>query len=404
MKFRSLLPTVILVGIMLITVGCSSGEDEENTIQVWTMNNAMEDFVKQYEEENDVNVETQIIPWGEVRDKFLTAIASGNGPDVVQVGSTGVPEYAGAGMFMDLTEYIDDYENFNPDNFYDGAIGTTKYDGQTIGIPFHVDTRALYYRTDILAEVGYPEGPATWEEMIDASRKLADRGDDQYAIDLPRDDPQYPFMFSWQHGWNYEEGEGASNFEDERFIEAMTKYKIFYDEELSQLEEGKEFVQAFSDGSKPMFFSGPWDIMTIQENAPEMEGKWDVRVMPTEETNTSMIGGSHFGIFHNSEKVDQSLDFINWLADAETQLAWYEEINELPANIEAWEDPALADDPFFSVFGEQLESTETLPMIPEYTEISEELINYLERIYRGGEEVEEVMEQYREKAAELLSE
>ncbi|WP_208588614.1 sugar ABC transporter substrate-binding protein [Gracilibacillus suaedae] len=403
MKNKVVLFLSLMVAVLLLMAGCSSGDDE-NTIKVWTMNNSMEDFVINYEEENDVSVDVQVIPWGEVKDKFLTAIASGEGPDVVQVGTTGVPEYADAGMFMDLSDYVSEYENFNPDNFYEDAIGTTEYNGKTIGVPFHVDTRVLFYRTDILADVGYPEGPETWDDMVDASRKLAERGDDQYAIDLPRDDPQYPYMLAWQHGWNYNVDEGASNFEDPKFLEAMSKYETFYGEGLSQLEEGKELVQSFSDGSKPMFFSGPWDIKTINDGAPEIEGQWDVRVMPEKETNRSMIGGSHFGVFHNSEKVEQSLDFINWLADADTQLEWYKEVNELPANLEAWEDPVLADDPKFSVFGEQLESTEVLPMITEYTEMSEELMNYLEEVYRGGADLESTLEEYRTKVTEILSE
>ncbi|UOQ86305.1 extracellular solute-binding protein [Gracilibacillus salinarum] len=399
---------MLMFGSLLLIVACSNdtaseaGSSDENTITVWTMSKALKDFVPQYEEESGVNVDVQVIPWDNAHDKLLTAVASGEGPDVLQIGTTWVAEFAEAGTFLDLTEYLDDYDNLADDNFYESAIGTTKYKEQTIGIPWYVDTRALFYRTDILADVGYPEGPSTWEEMIDASKQLAARGDGQYAIDLPTTDPQFPFILAWEQGWNYKIGNGADNFQSQGFKEAIELHHLFYEEEFSQTGEGKEFFQAFSDGSKPMFISGPWDIGTIKDRAPDIEGNWDVRLMPSAENNKSMMGGAHLSIFHNSEKVDKSLDFINWMADPDTQVKWYKANSELPANLTAWEDPALSDDEMVSTFGEQLKSTQPLPLIPEYERLGQEILTSLEEINRGGADIDQTLEEFQTKAADIL--
>ncbi|MYL40795.1 extracellular solute-binding protein [Virgibacillus salexigens] len=382
----------------------SSGAADENTITVWTMTKGLDEFVTEFEEESGVSIEVQAIPWENAHDKLLTAVASGKGPDVLQIGTTWVAEFAEAGTFLDLSDYITDYDNLSADNFYESAVETTKFEKQTIGIPWYVDTRALFYRTDILGDLGYPNGPSTWEDMIEASRQLADRGDDQYAIDLPATDPQFPFVLAWQFGWNYEVGEGAANFDHANFEDAMKLHHLFYDEGLSQTGEGKEFFQAFEDGSKPMFISGPWDIKTIKDRAPDIEGKWDVRLMPKAENNKSMMGGAHWTVFHNSDKVDQALDFINWMADPETQVKWYEANSELPANTVAWEDPILADDPMVSTFGEQLEATQPLPLIPEYERLGQELLNTLEQINRGGADIDKSLETYRNEVSRILGE
>ncbi len=368
------------------------------------MTKGLDEFVTEFEEESGVSVEVQAIPWENAHDKLLTAVASGKGPDVLQIGTTWVAEFAEAGTFLDLSDYITHYDNLSADNFYESAVETTKFEKQTIGIPWYVDTRALFYRTDILGDLGYPNGPSTWEDMIEASRQLADRGDDQYAIDLPATDPQFPFVLAWQFGWNYEVGEGAANFDHANFEEAMKLHHLFYDEGLSQTGEGKEFFQAFEDGSKPMFISGPWDIKTIKDRAPDIEGKWDVRLMPKAENNKSMMGGAHWTVFHNSDKVDQALDFINWMADPETQVKWYEANSELPANTVAWEDPILADDPMVSTFGEQLEATQPLPLIPEYERLGQELLNTLEQINRGGADIDKSLEAYRNEVSRILGE
>ncbi|AVR00463.1 ABC transporter substrate-binding protein [Oceanobacillus iheyensis] len=403
--------TAILLSVVLVLGACSSDDEsssgsssDPDTISVWTMTSGLEEFVTEYEDESGVTVEVQAIPWDNAHDKLLTAVASGNGPDVLQIGTTWVAEFAEAGTFLDISDKIGDYDNLAADNFYESAVETTKYEDTTIGIPWYVDTRALFYRTDLLEEVGYPEGPQTWDDMVDASRQLADRGDGQYAIDLPATDPQFPFLLAWEHGWNYDMDKGSASFDDPGFKEAIELHNLFYSEELSQTGEGKEFFQAFEDGSKPMFFSGPWDIKTITERAPEIEGQWDVKVMPKAENNNSMMGGAHLAVFNNSEKVDQALDFINWMADPETQVKWYEEFSELPANLSAWEDPALTENDMVATFGEQLKSTQPLPLIPEYERLGQEILNMLEQINRGGADIDEALEDYKAEAARVLGE
>ncbi|WP_153462997.1 sugar ABC transporter substrate-binding protein [Sediminibacillus terrae] len=405
-KLGSLL--VVMLAAVLVLGACSSngssgGSSDKDTITVWTMTPELEDFVKEYEDESGVKVEVQAIPWDNAHDKLLTAVASGKGPDVLQIGTTWVAEFAEAGTFLDLTDYIDEYPNFNPDNFYESAVETTKYDGQTIGIPWYVDTRVLYYRTDLLEEVGYPEGPETWEDVKDAATQLAARGDDQYGIEIPQVDQNFPFMLAWENGWQYEEGEGAANFEKTGFKEGVELHHTFFEEGMAQLTEGKQLYQAFSDGSKPMFFSGPWEINSINEQIPELEGQWDVHVMPEAENNKSMIGGAHWTVFNNTEKVDEALDFINWMADPETQVSWYDTVTELPANMEAWEDPELADDDKISTFGKQLESTQAVPVIPEFETMAQELIDTLEQINRNDADIDKALEEYRNQVSSILS-
>lgn len=411
MKKHQAFKTVsVLAASSFVLAACSSGggsrgnESSDDTITVWTMTDGLDEFVQEYEDESGTTVEVQAIPWENAHDKIVTAVASGDGPDVLQVGTTWVAEFADAGTFKDLSEYTDEYDNLSSDNFYDTAVETTKYEDQTIGVPWYVDTRALFYRTDILEDAGYPDGPKTWDDMVDASEQLTARGDDQYAIDLLADDPQFPFVMAWEQGWDYDLDKGAENFDDPAFQEAIELHHTFYDEEYSQLGEGKEFFQAFADGSKPMFISGPWDIQTIEERAPEIEGDWDVTLMPEAETNDSMMGGAHWTVFNSSEKTEEALDFINWMSAPETQVKWYEDHSELPANLEAWEDPVLKDDDKISTFGEQLEHTKPLPLVPEYEQMGQELLSTLEQINRNDADIDKSLDEYQQEVSRILGE
>ncbi|MGV2787257.1 extracellular solute-binding protein, partial [Clostridium perfringens] len=189
-----------LLMFSVVLAGCSGGSEKadggskggegKKELKVWLMGDTTDEtLIKAYEEKNPgVKVSVQLIPWGSAHDKLLTAVASKSGPDVVQMGTTWIPEFAQAGALLDLTPYLEQYPNLKQENYFDGAVQTMSYDDKVVSIPWYVETRVLFYRTDILAEVGYPEGPKTWDEMKDAGKKLAARGDGNYAITIDAKD------------------------------------------------------------------------------------------------------------------------------------------------------------------------------------------------------------------------
>ncbi|MYL71688.1 extracellular solute-binding protein [Halobacillus litoralis] len=395
----------------LMLAGCSdssSSEGDENTVTVWAMGEEgkkLKEFSKDFEEKNEgLTVDVQAIPWDTAHDKLLTAVASGNGPDVVQLGTTWVPEFAEAGALLDLSEYMEDYPNFAKENYFDGSVTTMEHNDQVVGIPWYADTRVIYYRKDILKEAGYEEAPKTWDELKDAAQTLAERGEDSYGLDIDRNDQITPFIFAWQNGYEANLEEGNLNFDSPEFKEAIQYYTSYFEEGISQKQEGKDIVEAFKDGSKPMFFSGPWMINIINDQAPDLEGKWSTAVMPTKETNTSSMGGANLSIFESSDNVEGALKFISYMTDVDTQLSWLEESNTLPSRTEAWEDPVMQENPMYATFGEQLENTKPGLQTEQFERIAQELLAHIERITVGGADVEKELEEFNQEAQSLIEE
>ncbi|WP_149807873.1 extracellular solute-binding protein, partial [Listeria monocytogenes] len=109
-------------------------------------------------------------------DKLVTAVASKSGAEVVQMGTTWMPEYDEAGALLDITKDVEKNKNMNPDLFFQGSVKTTQFDGKTYGVPWYAETRVLLYRTDLLKTVGYNEAPNTWDELSNAALKLSKLG------------------------------------------------------------------------------------------------------------------------------------------------------------------------------------------------------------------------------------
>ncbi|WP_339283114.1 sugar ABC transporter substrate-binding protein [Oceanobacillus sp. FSL K6-3682] len=404
-----------LVVILLVAFLSACGNDDKggegsggnsDTITVWAMGEEgklLKEMAKGFEEENEgLTVEVQALPWENAHDKLLTAVASGNGPDVLQLGATWIPEFAEAGALLDLSDYVTDNPEFAKVNYFDGAQTLMEYNDETVGIPWYVDTRVLYYRTDILAEVGYDEAPKNWEELEDAAQKLADRGDGQWGIDIDQKDQITPFIFAWQNGYQADIENNDLNLDSPEFLGAMEYYTSFFENGYSQQNEGLDIIQAFADGSKAMFFSGPWMINQLNDQVPDIEGDWSVATMPGNTSNTSSLGGSVFSVFHTSDNVDNAMKFISYMNETETQIEWMEMSNALPARVEAWDDPALSEDEKYSVFGEQLNDAIPGIQVEEFERIAQELLNALERVNVGGADLEAEMETFNQTAQQLL--
>ncbi|WP_106767319.1 sugar ABC transporter substrate-binding protein [Paenibacillus faecalis] len=411
-KSLSLILATLLV-FSVILAGCGSNESESSggdseggtkELKVWLMGDETDKtLINEFEEKNPgIKVSVQSIPWANAHDKLLTAVASKSGPDVVQMGTTWIPEFAEAGALLDLTPYLDKYPSLKPENYFDGAIETMSFNDKVVGIPWYVETRVLFYRTDILADVGYPEGPKTWDEMKDAGKKLAARGEGNYAITIDAKDMNYLSMFAWQNGSEIIDKDRTPRFNEPEFMGAMEYLKSFYDDGLTPLHSDLELFAAFKDGQFPMFISGPWMISGVKEKAPEIEGKWATATLPAKENNASFLGGANMSVFSTSKNPEEAVKFIDFMSQKETQLKNYDVSKNLPAVKSAWDD-ARFDDPIIATFGEQLESARPVPFIKEWDAVSQEAIGAFERITVGGADIKTEMDQLNTKATEILT-
>lgn len=416
---RSTLSIVLGVALLssIFLAGCSSDSNDKSgksnegktTITVWSMGDEgqyLSDFAKSFEEEHtDIQVNVQVLPWDQAHDKLLTAVASKQGADVIQIGTTWMPEFAAANVLKDITPYLEKYPDLKGENFFDGAVSTTQFGDKTVGVPWNSETRVLFYRTDLLEEVGYSEAPKNWEELRDAAAKLSARGDDKYGMSDFVDELNTAGALARQNGSQLIDENNQPLFHQKEFVEALEYAAEFFHKGYTpnydmQMTIGQTFG---GEGIVPMLYSGPWTIQQIKNEAPDLEGKWATALLPEKENNNSFMGGSNLVVFEHTDKTEAALEFISYMSKPETQLKWLETTNALPANVKAWEDATLKEDPIYQVFGEQLETAEPLPLIPEWNEIDESYKNSIERIKLEKADVQKEMDSLNQKAEEILN-
>ena len=320
------------------------------------------------------------------------------------MGSTYMAEFTDAGALLDISDYIESSDALSPENFFEGNVATTMFDDNYYGVPWYTETRALYYRTDLLEEVGYPEGPSNWEELYDAAVKLSERGDNMYGFDINLKEQTFGPMFAKQNGSEIINDAGEPVLNEPEFVEAIEYLHSFVEAGATTNQDlGIELSQSFGgEGIVPMFISGPWSISMIEDQTTDIEGKWDIRTLPEGPvSNVSNTGGANLAVWSSSDHPDEAMDLIEHMVSVDSLMTYYDTTSSLPALVEAWEEEPFQDEKI-AVFGEQLENSEHMPLIEGWDRMSQAYLSSFEQIMVGGADIQETLDNLNEEVKTII--
>ena len=379
----------------------------EGDITIWAMGEEGEklpDFVQGFTEENpDANVEVTTIPWADVMTKFQTAVAAGTVPDAIMIGSSFMPTMVATGGLAPVPEGLVDN-----DDFVEGAAASTVADGVAYGVPWYVETRVLYYRSDLAKAAGV-EAPTSWEELTAFAEAMKANGSTPRPpppLGAPEDATQVILPFYSQAGGSVlnEAGDGF-DLDNQAMVDALDYYASFFTEGLSPLSGyGDSQNSAFVDGSDPAFISGPWMVNVLADLQGEDWVEQNVATVPVpagSANNDSYIGGAHLGVFAEAKNADGAWKLIRWLSEPETQQAWFDATSDLPALNSAWDYEALTSNPRTQVLQEQLENTIAPPTVPSWDELSATIETEAEKVANGQVSSEDAAKAIQAKADTL---
>ena len=372
--------------------GSSNAIDDakaKGTINVWAMGTKgekLEGFVKDFESANpDAKVKVTAVPWEAAHDKISSAIAGGKTPDVSLIGTTWMGEFAKSGGLDATPKGLVDKADF-----FNGAWGSTVVGNTSYGVPWYVETRVLYYRTDLAKKAGWDHAPRTWAELSRFAADLKKAGV-KYPVSLQPGQTgswQSVLPFAWSNGAKVTNGSGTDyTFDSPQMTEALDYFKSFFDKGYSQtrmLDPG-ELENGFAKGTYGSFISGPWHIGLV-EDAGLTPDKYTVAPLPGKDSSpgTSFTGGGDLAVFKDAKNRDGAWKFVRWLTQPTTQQKWYDTVKDLPAVKAAWKSGDLADDPQLQVFGTQLDSALAPPAVPTWEQVAAVIDSDVEKAVKGS--------------------
>lgn len=354
-----------------ITLWIGSGRDQANIIKKMID----EGFTNSF----GVNVNVQLVDM----NTLLRAELAGEGPDVaIQVANTnGIAgavlntgndtpvNYGIRNAVLDLSQF-DDLDEVRA-RFAEAAMVPFEFDGATYGLPETTTFPVMFYRKDILAELGM-EVPETWDEVKVAMAVLA-KNQMEFGM-LPSE--QIFAMLLYQNGGSYYTEDGArSVLDSDVAVNTFKDYCEFYTD--YKLDKETSVEERFRTGECLIVIADYTTYNNLVVSAPDIAGLWDFAPVPgtvredgTVDHSTGCTGLASI-IMADTEYPQECWEFLKWWTSADVQTQYGREMESLmgsaarvpTANLEAFANmPWPVDD--YEALAEAFQWVKGIPQVP----------------------------------------
>lgn len=185
MRKRARFPSLPAIGAAALALtlslsacgsGSGSGDGDDGRIHVLVYGDATNKVEKKlvaaFNRTSDVEVVLDTIPGADYQAKLQTIINSKQAPDVFfNWGGGSIKPFVDADLLLPLDEFIDE----NPDlkrKFLPSVFDSAVIDGKAYGVPMRgTQPVLLFSNKKVLEDAGVAQ-PKTWDDLLDAVRKL----------------------------------------------------------------------------------------------------------------------------------------------------------------------------------------------------------------------------------------
>lgn len=224
----------------------------------------------------NVTVETQEIPYNDLRQKLVTGIAGGVLPDVLRSDITWVPEFADQGALLALDEAMPDFDDYAAQVF-PGPLSTNKWGEHYYGLPLDTNTRVIFTNAEVFEAAGITEMPTTIEDFEAALATIKDTlGEDVYGYAEGGTGGWNVLPWIWSFGGAITDPElttASGYLNGEGTVAAVTKLKEWLDNGYmspSILGGGTATSDQFGNGQTATVLEGPWMPSIFANQFPEL--------------------------------------------------------------------------------------------------------------------------------------
>ncbi|WP_129843630.1 sugar ABC transporter substrate-binding protein [Streptomyces sp. RFCAC02] len=293
---------------------------------------ANQDFFDRCAEPLGLKVEQISVPADQVASKALRMASSDSLPDILELDGSELPQFAETGGLRPLADV-----GLDTSEFSDSSRLLGSFDGTEYGVARSVNSLALIYNKDMLADAGL-EPPTTWDELRTTAAALTQG--DTYGMAFsagPNADGVYQFLpFFWSAGAD------EAHLDDNAGVAALQLWKDLVEDGSASRSvvnwNQQDVNDQFIAGRAAMMINGPWQVPVL---SAQDDVDWAVASIPVPEAGQDPvppIGGTVMTVPKNDdhpEREDNAGRILECLNSADNQLAWGERVNNVPTRADA---------------------------------------------------------------------
>lgn len=269
---------------------------------------ALDQVIQEYNgSQGTYEVTAKYVPFADFKKQLSIGASADELPDIAILDSPDHASYVDMGIFEDLTG------KFDVSSYYEGTVNSCTVDGKLYGVPFGANCLALYYNEDMLNAAGCSV-PTTWNELKETAKALTTDSVTGLALcSVQNEEGTFNFV-----PWLWSTGAGSYDIANENGIRALTFIQDLINEGVMSKEcinwtQG-DVMNQFISGNVAMMENGPWQIPTMQAEAPDLN--WKVTLIPKDQEYASVLGGENYAVVGGGN-VDGALDFLTYATSEE---------------------------------------------------------------------------------------
>lgn len=377
----------------------------------------MVEMVKAFTDENpDVSVRVEMMPWNIYFDKLLTSLVSGNPPDLFLLHEFEIPQFASQGVLRETSDFYQEMGGPIPEtDIVPYTLEALSYEGNRYGVPLDIHGWGLWYNKDLLEAAGLDPNvcPATGEEYIEMARQLTldANGNNAASADFdPENVVQWGTAVSWfkvtflstiyQYGGDWTDRQGTATLNSEAAAKAAGWWRdLIYEHHVAPQPAGFDSWQSFAGGTLAMITEGSW-MLNFNNNAGL---NWGVCPYPQIGDQPAVWTSSHVIYTPTTlegEKLEAAKRLIAYLSD--NGLVWATS-GQPSARISIQEATTMEELPSAKILGQSFQEFGRYDVAHEC--ISEVILAYepeLDAIYNNVKTLEQGLEDANSRVQDIL--
>lgn len=344
---KSLVGIAAAVALTLTTAACSSGSSDNasstnssgKTLTYWASNQGtsiqndkqvLTPELKKFQKKTGIKVKLEVIGWNDLQTRIQTAITSGQGPDVVNIGNTWAASLQATGGFLPFDDSAMKAIG-GKDKFVKTAMDTGGAPGKTpTSVPLYGLAYGLYYNKKMFADANLTP-PTNWGELVTDAKKLTKPKKNVYGFSLAAgsytENAHFAFINAAQNGAALFNSKGDPTFTSsgvvngvKRYIDLMQKDKVVPTGN-AQYDNGTKSVNDFANGKSAMILNQNNADASIKSNGMK-SNQYGVVPFPAPagaDKVASHVAGINLSVFKNTKNKDGALKFVKFMTSKSTQ-------------------------------------------------------------------------------------